>query len=77
MVTKPKGRQSDSDRGYTREARRARMLQQAATFLYSLNEQSDRAVKASGRTRGDLASAQYDFARDLADTITEELKHGS
>lgn len=53
------------------------MLQQAATFLYSLNEQSDRVVKQLGRARGDLAEAQYDFARDLADTITEELKHGS
>ena len=65
------------ERGTACEERRAKLLQQAATFLYSLNEQSDRVVKQLGRPRGDLATAQYDFARDLADTITEELRHGA
>lgn len=63
--------------GASREARRAKMLLQCATFLYSLNEQSDRVVKQLGRPRGDLAEAQYGFARDLADSITEELKYGT
>jgi hypothetical protein len=69
-------RRAKRDAGRGKEERRAKLLRQCATFLASLTMQSDQETRASGRKRSEFAQAQYDFARDLADSITEELKHG-
>jgi hypothetical protein len=70
-MTKPRAQRAE--RGYTNAERRAKLLRQCATFLASLVMQSDHAVRESGRVRGELAQAQYDFAGDLAETIDAEL----
>ena len=60
--------------GISYDERLEQIMFRTAIFLRSCNLHSDHVAREMGLTRGELAQAQYEMSRDLAETIEEEIK---